>query len=139
MNVRILIVALISLVLAGCGSSKGPAKIVSPPVSPPPPTGGETPPPTPRVPGFGTGNSNGKLSIQVEEGGVVTTNPNIGNCGGPAICDFKVARGTTITMTATPNAGWMFEEWDSCDGPSGQQCVEVVNALTWVKAEFDPN
>ena len=138
MKMKVLIVTLVSLLLAGCGSSsKGPAKIVSPPVSPPP-SGGTTPP-APRPPGFGTGNNNGKLSIEVEEGGVVTTSPNVGSCGGPAVCDFTTARGTTVTLTAAPNSGWMFEEWDNCPGPSGLQCVIVVDALSYVKAEFDPN
>lgn len=134
MKLHFLTVMLVSLLVASCGSSEGPAKIVSPPVEPPPPTGGTQPPPTPRVPGFG---NNGKLSINVEEGGSVSTSPDVGTCNGHATCDFNVDRGTIVTLRARPNTGWVFEEWDHCSGPSGTLCVETIEALTYVKAEFD--
>ena len=134
MKLRILTVTLMALLTASCGgSSKGPGKMITPPpptTGPQPPTG----PSLPVVPGIG---NNGKLSMHVEEGGRVTTNPNIGTCTGRADCDFIVDRGTIVTLTAVPNAGWEFEEWDSCPGPSGTQCVVTINALTYVKAEFD--
>ena len=141
MTFRIFLLTLISVILAGCGSSsKGPSKIVNPPTFVPPSSGPPpppvTPPPAPRVPGLG---NKGKLTVQVESGGVVTTTPDIGTCGGPADCDFTGQdRGTTVTLNAVPNEGWEFEEWDNCPGPSGMQCVVVIEALTWVKAEFDP-
>ena len=133
MTLRFVSVIILSLLIASCGSSKkGPAQIVSPPVTPAPPTGGPNPP---TVPGIG---NNGKLSMHVEEGGHVTTSPSIGTCAGRADCEFTVARGTVVTMTAIPDSGWEFEEWDNCSGPSGTQCVETIEALTYVKAEFDP-
>jgi hypothetical protein len=76
--------------------------------------------------------------MHVEEGGSVTTSPDVGTCVGRVDCEFFVARGTIVTLTAVPNAGWEFEEWDNCPGPSGMQCVVTIDALTWVKAEFDP-
>jgi hypothetical protein len=75
--------------------------------------------------------------MHVEEGGSVTTNPDVGTCSGRADCEFIVNRGTIVTLTAIPDAGWEFEEWDNCPGPSGMQCVVTINALTYVKAEFD--
>ena len=131
MKLRFLTVLLMALLTASCGSSKGPGELIKPP-----PTGG-APPPNPQppvVPGIGT---DGKLSIHVEEGGSVATNPNVGTCNGRADCDYNVKRGTIVTLTATPNQGWEFEEWDSCVGPSGTQCIVTINALTYVKAEFD--
>ena len=133
MKLRFLTVLLMALLTASCGSSsKGPGKLVAPPPpGGPPPTG--TQPPV--VPGIG---NDGKLSLHVEEGGSVLTNPDVGTCGGRADCDFIVSRGTIVTLTAIPHPGWEFEEWDSCPGPSGRLCVVTVDALTYVKAEFDP-
>ena len=134
MKLQILTVALMALLLASCGSSsKGPGGQIQPP--PLPPITGPSPGPQPPVvPGIGT---KGKLSLHVEEGGSVTTNPDVGTCSGRADCDFIVNRGTIVTLTAIPNAGWAFEEWDHCPGPSGTQCVVTIDALTYVKAEFD--
>lgn len=132
MKLRILTVALLALLAASCGgSSKGPGRMIKPPVVGPPPTG----PQVPTVPGIGT---QGKLSINVEDGGSVTTSPDVGTCSGPSYCDFTVSRGTVVTLTASPYSGWAFEEWDSCPGPSGMQCVVTIDAQTYVKAEFDP-
>jgi hypothetical protein len=132
MKLRILSVALIALLAVSCGgSSTGPGQIINPP--PPtvvPPTG----PVAPTPPGIGT---NGKLSLFVEEGGSVTSSPDVGTCAGYGNCEVAVARGTVVTLTAVPNPGWVFEEWDRCTGPSGLQCVETIGALTYVKAEFD--
>ena len=132
MNYKAMLVLALSLLIAGCGSGKGPGRLTSPP-----PTGG-TPPPGPNppvVPGIG---NNGKIQVNVEAGGTVTSSPNIGSCTGLAECEFSAQRGTVVTLTATPSAGNQFEEWDRCPGPSGTQCVITVEALTWVKAEFDP-
>ena len=124
------IITLMVLLTASCGgSSKGPGSLIGPP-SGPPPTG----PQTPTVPGIGT---SGKLSINVEEGGSVLTNPDVGTCSGRAVCDFSVNRGTIVTLRAFANPGWVFEEWEQCPGPSGTLCVVTIDALTYVKAEFD--
>jgi len=133
MKLRILTIALMALLLASCGSSsKGPAGQIKPP----PPTTGPSPGPQPPVvPGIGI---QGKLSLNVEDGGSVMTNPDVGTCNGRANCEFIVNRGTIVTLTAVPNAGQVFEEWDHCPGPSGVQCVVTINALTYIKAEFDP-
>ena len=132
MIVRIMFLLILSLALTGCGSSKkGPGGLIRPPTTPPP----EGPQP-PTVPGFG---NRGKLSLQVEQGGIVSTNPSLGPaCAGPSICDYtQVQRGAVVTLTAAPEAGFKFEEWERCPGPSGLQCVVTIDALTWVKAEFD--
>lgn len=134
MKLQFLTIATMALLLASCGgSSTGPGGQIKPPE--PPITGPGPGPQPPVVPGIGT---KGKLSMHVEEGGRVTTNPNVGTCSGRADCEFIVDRGAIVTLTAIPNAGWEFEEWDSCPGPSGLQCVMTMEALNYVKAEFDP-
>jgi hypothetical protein len=148
MKSQIIIMLFVALFFAGCSKSKGPSKIVNPPTisgRPLPPTGGGTLPPTGPIPPTGpvlpgTGDS-GKVQVRVEEGGTVTSAPNIGSCAGrpgEAYCDFKAPRGTVVTLTAQPWAGWAFEEWDNCPGPSGPQCVITLDALSHLKAEFDP-
>ena len=136
MKLQIIVMLLMAIAVTGCSKGKGPSRIVNPPVVTPPPGGG-TQPPGPVPPGTGT---NGKLQVQVEEGGTVTTNPAIGSCAGQPgdkYCEFTAPRGTVVTLTAQPWAGWAFEEWDNCPGPSGTQCVITIGALDNVKAEFD--
>ena len=135
MKSQVVIMLFVALFFSGCSKSKGPSQIVNPP-----PTGGGTLPPTgPVLPGTG---GTGKVQVQVEEGGTVTSAPNIGSCAGSlgsAYCELKAPRGTVVTLTAQPWAGWTFEEWDHCPGPSGTQCVLTIDALSYVKAEFDRN
>jgi hypothetical protein len=91
MKLRILTIALMALLLASCGgSSKGPGGQFR---RPPPTTGPSPGPQPPVVPGIGT---QGKLSMHVEEGGSVTTSPDVGTCIGRVDCEFFVARGTMI-------------------------------------------
>lgn len=138
MKFQLFILLFVALLVAGCSSSDGPARIVNPP--PPPPTGGTPPPTGPVLPGIG---DTGKIRVQVEEGGTVTSSPNIGSCAGQvgsANCEFTAQRGTVVTLNAQPWAGWAFEEWDNCSaGSSGTQCVVTMDALSHVKAEFDRN
>jgi hypothetical protein len=134
MNSQVVIILFIALCFAGCSKSKGPSRIVNPP-----PTGGGTLPPTgPVLPGIA---KSGKVQLRVEEGGTVTSAPNIGSCAGrpgEAYCELTAPRGTVVTLTGQPWIGWAFEEWDNCPGPSGPQCVLTLDALSNVKAEFDP-
>ena len=129
MKYSVLVAIIAALFLAGCGKSKGPSRIVKPPTG-----GGGGGPVVP-----GTGGS-GKILLQVENGGSVSSSPNIGSCaGGPGdnFCELRAPRGTVVTFTAHPNAGFMFEEWERCPGPSGTQCVVTMGPLISVKAEFD--
>ncbi len=128
MKYHVLVLIIAALFLAGCGKSKGPSGWVKPPG-----TGGGGP----VLPGTG---GTGKVLLQVENGGSVSSSPNIGSCaGGPGdkFCELTAPRGTVVTFTAHPNAGFVFEEWERCPGPSGTQCVVTMGALISVKAEFD--
>ncbi len=133
MKYSMLIAIVAASFLAGCGNSKGPAKIVVPPVG----GGGGGSGGGPVIPGTGGA---GKVLLQVENGGSVSTSPNIGSCaGGPGdkFCELRAPRGTVVTLTAHANPGFVFEEWERCPGPSGTRCVLTVDALISVKAEFD--
>ena len=76
------------------------------------------------------------LSVtQVGSGsGVVTSNPGGVNCG--VDCTAPIAAGTTVTLTATPNAGSTFAGWSGgCSGNS--VCQITVNAASSVTAKFN--
>ena len=109
---------LFALLVSACGSSNSPN-----PWRPPP---GGAPP------------RQGSLTIDVEEGGQVTTSPDIGTCVGRAQCEYQRPLGEVITLTAVPDVGFEFEEWELCDGPSGLQCVTTIEETRFIKAEFDP-
>ena len=110
-----------SMLLASCGGRK-------------PPGGGSgwVPPP-----GTGGGGTVGRVTLAVEMGGSVTSNPDIGTCVGMAQCEFTAPIGQVITFTAVPEADYDFEEWELCPGPSGLQCVHTMTPSQTIKAEFD--
>lgn len=92
----------------------------------------------------------GLLSITVEQGGRITTQPNVLQCNGntsgfgTTVCETRVAHGTSIRVRAVPNPGWKFDDWDGCDVETSQNgtptCIKTVTvqAQALIKAEFDP-
>jgi hypothetical protein len=58
--------------------------------------------------------------------GSITSSPLGLSCA--STCSSTFASGTTITLTATANAGSTFVSWTNCDSVSGQVCT--VNNLT---------
>ncbi len=67
--------------------------------------------------------------------GNVTSAPAGIDCG--AVCNANFADGTTVTLTATPNADSEFAGWSGggCSGTG--TCIVTVNALTTVNAELN--
>jgi hypothetical protein len=92
----------------------------------------------------------GVLSITVEEGGRITTEPDVLSCngntsgGGTTTCETQVADGTSVRIKAIPYSGWKFDDWDGCDVETSQDdfpiCITTitVQAQALIKAEFDP-
>jgi alpha-tubulin suppressor-like RCC1 family protein len=68
--------------------------------------------------------------------GSVTSNPTGISCA--ADCSELYDVGTTVVLTATPDAQSTFHSWSGCDAVSGQTCTVTVNAATTVTATFDP-
>jgi hypothetical protein len=68
-------------------------------------------------------------------GGVVSGEipPRI-DCGGVCAADYDT--GTTVALTATPQAGWRFDSWTGCDAVNGNQCTVTMNAARTVTATF---
>jgi uncharacterized repeat protein (TIGR02543 family) len=54
------------------------------------------------------------LTVAISGSGTVTSNPSGIDC--PGTCSMSVARGTTVTFTASPAANYTFRRWDAWDG-----------------------
>jgi CSLREA domain-containing protein len=55
-------------------------------------------------------------------------------------CTEGYAHGTSVTLTATPNAGSTFTGWSGCDSVSGMDCQVTLTAARLVTAQFtDPS
>lgn len=92
----------------------------------------------------------GFLSISVEAGGRVTTEPDLIQCDGDTsgvgitTCDSLVPHDTPITITAFPHEGNVFDDWDGCDVETtvggNPACIVTarIQQQTFIRAEFDP-
>lgn len=67
--------------------------------------------------------------------GTVTSSPAGIDCG--STCSAQFPKGTTVTLTATPAAGYLFEGWSgACSG--GGTCTVSMSADASVQAVFAP-
>jgi hypothetical protein len=57
------------------------------------------------------------------------------NC--PGDCTETYNQGSVVTMTATPAGNSSFAGWTNCDSPSGNQCMETMDAPDTVTATFN--
>jgi hypothetical protein len=74
---------------------------------------------------------------QGQGNGTVTSNPAGIDCG--LACMFSYQRGTTVTLTATPDEGSSFNDWHGrpCDNSSSPTCQLVMDDNQTVSAHFD--
>jgi len=68
-------------------------------------------------------------------GGGVASNPAGIQCAADCSAPYDV--GTTVALTATPNARSTFRAWTGCETVSGLTCTVTVNAARTVTAAFD--
>jgi fibronectin type 3 domain-containing protein len=73
------------------------------------------------------------LQVTVLGDGTVTSAPSGISCGATCTADF--ATGTAVTLTATPNAGWLVEGWSGCD-PS-TSCTVTMTGPRPITATFE--
>jgi Ca2+-binding RTX toxin-like protein len=67
--------------------------------------------------------------------GTVTSSPAGINCG--ADCSESYARGTAVTLTASPALGSTFIGWTGCATVSGSTCTVTMSAVRSVAATFN--
>lgn len=62
------------------------------------------------------------LKVDVAEGGgIVATEQGEINC--PTACQTSLKENSVITLSALPDAGYIFSRWEGCDEINGMQCV----------------
>ncbi len=66
--------------------------------------------------------------------GTVTSSPGGINCGSD--CAENYANGSNVTLTATPNSGYVFSSWSGACSGSSSSCVVNMNAAKSVTATF---
>jgi hypothetical protein len=78
------------------------------------------------------------LAGSVTKGGIgkgtVTSSPAGVNCGTACSSDFVI--NTTVTLTATPALGSVFNGWTGCDAVNGSTCTVLVTSNKSVSASF---
>ena len=52
---------------------------------------------------------------------------------------YRYSPGTAVTLTAKPNVGFQFKNWEGCSSVSGEQCTVTVDAVKSVTANFEPD
>jgi hypothetical protein len=77
------------------------------------------------------------ISAQVHGSGRIAASVGTLNCS--ASCTEKVPRGTTRTITATPNPDATFSRWLGACANQSNPCSVTVNAFATVAAEFNSN
>jgi peptidoglycan hydrolase-like protein with peptidoglycan-binding domain len=83
----------------------------------------------------GSTGTTSTISLTNSGNGSVTSNPAGINCG--STCSMVVNNGTSVTLTATPNSGYV-TSWSSCGSTtSGNTCTLSVNTNTTVNVAFN--
>lgn len=83
----------------------------------------------------GGGTTNVTLSVKTAGGkGVITGTPGGINCG--KTCTASVAAGTIVTLTATPDTGFVFANWSGACTGAATTCSVRVNSSTTAQANF---
>jgi hypothetical protein len=67
--------------------------------------------------------------------GLVTSVPSGISCG--TTCSASFPAGTSVTLTAAPNSGFMFGSWSGCDSTSGPTCTVLLSTNRSVGVTFN--
>jgi hypothetical protein len=75
------------------------------------------------------------LTVASSAMGVISTAVLDINCG--ALCSKNYSSGSSVVLTATPNAGYTFGSWSGCTSVSGNVCTVLMNSAKSVSATFN--
>ena len=76
------------------------------------------------------------VSVGKQGAGVVTSSLGGLDCG--SVCTVAVARDGSVTLTASPSAGWRFDSWQNACSGAGASCVLSMSQDRIVTAKFVP-
>jgi uncharacterized repeat protein (TIGR02543 family) len=76
------------------------------------------------------------LQVASNGNGSVTSNPAGISCNGTTGCSQSFASGTSVTLTATPAAGYVFSGWSGACGGSSPSCTVTMSSAQNVGATF---
>jgi List-Bact-rpt repeat protein len=74
------------------------------------------------------------LAVSETGSGTITSSPSGLDCG--QVCSTRFGVATTVTLTATPAAGYVFSGWTGCTPVSGNQCTVMLMSDQSVTANF---
>ncbi|MEZ5485678.1 MAG: hypothetical protein R3F01_11040 [Lysobacteraceae bacterium] len=74
------------------------------------------------------------LDVSVSGNGTVTSSPAGIDCG--AVCGANFADGTSVTLTAAPEPGYVFNGWTGCSSTNGSICRVLMDQQREVAATF---
>jgi len=77
------------------------------------------------------------LTVALTGNGTVISSPAGIDCP-TKTCGAQFPTGSSVVLTANPNAGSTFVGWGGCPSPSGNTCTVLLNADTSVTATFNP-
>ena len=78
-------------------------------------------------------DTNNTLNVEVSGSGTITSSPSGISCGSD--CSQEYSDSTSVTLTATPSAGFSFDRWEgACTGSAS--CVVSMSADRNVRAVF---
>ncbi|HWR90011.1 MAG TPA: hypothetical protein VN260_07110, partial [Dissulfurispiraceae bacterium] len=88
---------------------------------------------------WGAEVSSTTLTVEALGNGLVTSNTGGIDCGDT--CSASYPPGTTVVLTATPDADSVFHAWEGCDGmpgwtPSNRTCTVTINRNRTVQPTF---
>ena len=78
------------------------------------------------------------LQLSFSGSGSVYVSPPDATCSNGA-CNYSLAGGTVVTLTATPTAGWTFGVWSGCDSVAGNTCTVTMNQNRTISTGFNNN
>lgn len=85
--------------------------------------------------GGGGGTAGATLSVKTAGGkGLVVGAPGTINCG--KVCSATFARGTAVTLSATPEPGFAFVSWSGACTGNAPTCTVTVNGSATAQANF---
>ena len=74
------------------------------------------------------------LTLNMNGNGTVISSPSGIDC--PGDCYEQYTSGVAVTLTATPQSGYLLDDWSGCSSSNGNECTVTMDTDTTVTATF---